>query len=646
MGKWLAGIKDPRDIRGLNFDQLKEIAEEIRETMLRVTSTNGGHLASSMGVVELTLALHYVFNTPHDRIVWDVGHQAYAHKLLTGRAEQFHTIRREGGLSGFLKRSESPYDAFGAGHASTAISAAVGMAIARDQQGGDHKVVSVTGDGAMSGGLCYEALNNAGMLKTDLLVILNDNEMSISRNVGALSHYFNRLITTYFYNEKRREVIDFIKRLPAGQRFLQMTNRVEESVKGLIVPGRFFEELGFRYLGPIDGHALEDLIPTLQKVRTFHGPILLHVITRKGKGRPYAEADPTHWHSPPLNFDAESGEAPEKMPGPPSFTKVFADALLEEARRDKRVVAVTAAMVEGTGLSRFQQELPKRTFDVGIAEEHAVTAAAGMACDGLKPVVCIYSSFLQRAFDSIIHDVALQNLPVVFSLDRAGLVGADGPTHHGVFDLTYLRMIPNLVIMAPMDGAEMRMMTHTALGCEDGPVAIRFPRATISDEIDPAVEAGLIEIGKGELLREGDEICLVGIGTMAEHALQAAELLEAEGVHVGVINARFVKPLDRELLLEAARRYPCLITIEDNVIAGGFGSAVGELFTLEGVEVHLLQLGLPDRFIEHGTQASLYDKYGLSPEAIALKVREVLSTGARIQDISEPAIPPAIQTRG
>ena len=637
----------PDQIRQLDINQLKELAEEIRETMLRVVSLNGGHLASSMGVVELTLALHRVFDTPRDRIVWDVGHQAYVHKLVTGRADQFHTIRQAGGLSGFPRRDESPYDTFGVGHASTSISAALGMAIARDQAGQNYKVISVTGDGAMSGGLCYEALNNAGMLKTDLLVILNDNEMSISKNVGALSHYFNRIITTYFYNEKRREIVDFIKRLPAGQRFLQMTTRVEETVKGLIVPGLLFEELGFRYLGPVDGHNLEELIPTLQKVRTFHGPILLHVITVKGKGRSYAEADPTLFHSPPLHFDAESGEAPQKAVGPPSFTRVFGETLREEARRDKRVVALTAAMLEGTGLVDFQTEFPTRTFDVGIAEEHAVVCAAGMACDGLRPVVCIYSSFMQRAFDCIIHDVALQNLPVVFSLDRAGLVGADGPTHHGVFDLTYLRLIPNLVVMAPMSGAEMRAMTHAALLHEEGPIALRFPRGVVEEDFSFDEPPQAIEIGKGEVLREGEEVCLIGIGNMAAHALQAAELLEAEGLHIGAINARFVKPLDRELLLDAARRYSCLITVEDNVIAGGFGSAVGELLTLEGAEVRLIQLGLPDRFVEHGTQHQLFEKYGLSPESIANRVREVLDAGARIHDLSANGIrPAALETRG
>ncbi len=629
MGKWLERIKEPRDIRGLNSDELREVAEEIRVEILRVTATNGGHLASSMGVVELTLALHAVFNTPTDRIVWDVGHQAYAHKLLTGRADRFQSIRQEGGLSGFLKRNESPYDTFGAGHASTAMSAALGMALGRDQKGENYKVVSVTGDGAMSGGLCYEALNNAGMHKTDLLMILNDNEMSISKNVGALAHYFNRIITTHFYNDKRHDAIEFIKRLPAGQKILQMTNKVEESVKGLIVPGMFFEELGVRYIGPIDGHNLDELLPIMKKVRDFKGPILLHVITVKGKGRPYAEADPVTWHSPPLNFDADSGEAPAKAAGPPAYTNIFVDALIEEARRDKRIVAVTAAMLEGTGLVKFQEEFPQRTFDVGIAEEHAVIQAAGMACEGSRPVVCIYSTFLQRAIDMIMHDVALQHLPVIFSLDRGGIVGADGPTHHGLFDITYLRMIPEIVVMAPMDGKELRDMTHTAALYEDGPTAIRFPRAQVTPDDDLTSPAEQLPIGKGEVLREGEEICLVGIGTMTQHALAAAHLLEEEGIQVGVINARFIKPLDAELLLDAAKKYSCLITIEDHVVTGGFGSSILELLASAGVMRRVIPLGFPDKYIEHGGLNSLFHKYGLSAEAIAAKVKETLAESAR-----------------
>ena len=634
MTERLGSIRDPRDIRGLTFDELESLAEEIREALLEVPAINGGHLASSMGAVELSLALHFVYNTPEDRLVWDVGHQAYAHKLLTGRAGRFSTIRVEDGLSGFLKRSESPYDAFGAGHASTSISAALGMAIARDQLGRDYKVVSVTGDGAMTGGVCYEALNHAGMLGTDLLVILNDNEMSISANVGALSHYFNRIVTTSFYNERRRQAVELVKKLPAGQRIMSMANRVEESVKGLIVPGLFFEELGFRYLGPFDGHNLQELIPILQKVRGLKGPILLHVITKKGKGRTYAEADPITWHSPPLHFDAVSGVAPEKKPGPPSYTSIFVEALREEARRDPRLVAITAAMLEGTGLVKFHEEFPARTFDVGIAEEHAVISAAGMACDGLRPVVCIYSTFLQRAFDPIIHDVALQHLPVVFSLDRGGLVGSDGPTHHGVFDLGYLRMIPNMIVMAPMDGAELRDMTHTALAYETGPIALRFPRGSAAADQDLSAPPRLLEIGRGELLREGEDLCLVGIGSMTLHALEAASILQAEGVQAAVVNARFVKPLDRELLSRMAGRCGLIVTVEDNVLMGGFGSAVLELAAAEGWDARIVTLGLPDAFVEHGAQTSLYDKYGLSPRKIAARVRELLGERGRVRPLS------------
>jgi 1-deoxy-D-xylulose-5-phosphate synthase len=642
MDQWLSKIKDPKDLRGLSVEELKVVAEEIRELLLKVTATNGGHLASNLGIVELTLALHTVFDTPTDRLVWDVGHQGYPHKIVTGRCEQFGTIRREGGLSGFLRRSESQYDTFGAGHASTAISAAAGMAIARDRWGGKYKVVAIVGDGGLSGGMCYEALNHAGHLGTDLLVVLNDNEMSISRNVGALSNTFNRIVTTHFYNERRRDVIELIKRLPAGKLFLGMSHRLEESVKGLILPSRMFEALGFRYLGPIDGHNLEDLIPILQKVRTFPGPILLHVITTKGKGRPYAEADPIKFHSPPSHFDADSGEAPERPGGPPPWSRVFVEALREEARRDVRIVAISAAMLEGTGLSRykygFEEEFPERTLDVGIAEEHAVTAAAGMACDGLRPFVCIYSTFLQRAIDQTIHDVAIQKLPVKFALDRGGLVGDDGPTHHGAFDLTYLRMVPGMVVMAPRDAEELRDMTHTAALYEDGPIALRFPRGNVTAAPDAARPPRALPIGKGELLRVGGGVCLVGIGLGTEHALAAAELLAAEGAEVGVIDARFVKPLDRELLLAAAREYRWLVTVEDNALAGGFGSAVVELLADEGVAASVARLGIPDRFIEHGQPEDLHAQCGYSPEAIVERVRELLRPAARIRQVTSAGV--------
>jgi 1-deoxy-D-xylulose-5-phosphate synthase len=650
MGEWLKKIREPKDLRELPVEDLVVIAEEIRELLLKVTATNGGHLASNMGTVELALALHYAFNTPEDRIVWDVGHQAYPHKLLTGRYEAFHTIRQQGGLSGFLKRSESPYDAFGAGHASTGISAAVGMTIARDQRAQKHRVVAVVGDGAMSGGMCYEALNHAGHLGTDLLVILNDNEMSISKNVGALASTFNKIVTTHFYNERRRDAIELIKRLPASRLFLEVGHRLEESVKGMILPSGIFEALGFRYLGPIDGHDLEELIPILQKVRTLSGPILLHTITKKGKGRPYAEADPIKFHSPPSHFDATSGQAPSKKAGPPSWSQVFVEALRAEARRDVRIVAVSAAMLEGTGLSRlkfgFEEEFPGRTFDVGIAEEHAVTSAAGMACDGLRPFVCIYSTFLQRAIDQIVHDVAIQKLPVKFALDRGGLVGDDGPTHHGAFDLTYLRMIPGMVVMAAHDGEELRDMTHTAALHEAGPIAVRFPRGNVAAAPDAARAPRRLEIGKGELLREGREVCLVGIGLGTANALAAAGTLAAEGIEVGVINARFVKPLDRELILEAARQYSRLVTIEDNVLAGGFGSAVVELLADEGMATPVARLGIPDAFIEHGKPEDLHEQCGYSPAAIAGRVREMARPGARVRDVREPEVKAPAATRG
>ncbi len=642
MARWLKRIKDPEDIRGLKIDELKEIAEEIRERLLEVTATNGGHLASSMGTTELTLALHYVFKTPTDKLVWDVGHQCYGHKLITGRAERFSSIRRMGGLSGFLKRSESPYDTFGAGHASTAMSAALGMAMARDHRDENFQVVSITGDGAMSGGICFEALNNAGHLKPDILMILNDNEMSISRNVGALSSTFNRILTNHFYNEKHRELVDLIRRLPAGSLLASLSRKFEESVKGFIVPGTLFEELGIRYLGPLDGHNLDELIPILQKVRTLKGPILLHLITKKGKGRPYAEKDPIRFHSPPSNFDADSGRAPAKESGSPSYSSVFVKSLRKEARRDERIVSISAAMLEGTALSGdkagFEEEFPDRTYDVGIAEEHAVIFAAGLACEGVRPFVCIYSTFLQRAFDPIIHDICIQNLPVVFSIDRAGLVGTDGATHHGVFDLSYLRMIPNMVVMAPRNGRELRDMTHTAAMYEDGPIALRFPRGNTQDNIGFDSDPRLIPIGCGEYLRKGGDVTLIGIGLMAEYAVQAAELLVQQGIDTNVINARFVKPLDRELILKAARDSTLVVTIEDNVTSGGFGSAVLELLAAEDVTVQMMTLGVPDRFIHHGKPDELYSLVGLDPKSIAEKILE--------RTTSNPDIWPKPQTLG
>lgn len=624
MSQWLSRINDPADMRGLKVPELVELCQEIRDEIYRVMSANGGHLASSLGAVELAVALHHVFDTPHDKLVWDVGHQGYPHKILTGRREQFPTIRQDGGISGFLKRKESIYDTFGAGHASTSISAAVGMAVARDQKGEDYRVVSITGDGAMTGGICYEALNNAGDLKTDLLVVLNDNRMSISKNTGALADSFNKIVMTHFYNERKKEVVEFIKNLPMGESFARIGHKVEESVKGLILPGVLFEELGFRYLGPIDGHDMQTLVTALKKVKGLRGPILLHVITVKGKGRPYSEADPIKWHSPPLNFKLESGEEPPPKPGPPSYSAVFVDALREIAREDEKLVAITAAMLEGTSLTRFEKEFPQRTYDVGIAEEHAVIFAAGLACEGIKPWACIYSTFLQRAIDPIIHDVALQHLPVKFSLDRAGLVGADGPTHHGVFDVTYLRMIPDMVIMAPKDASELRHMAYTAHMYNAGPVAVRFPRGKASEGLDLKEPLRQFPLGKAEVLAEGDKVCLIALGSMVENAAKAAAELAEEGVRAGLVNARFVKPLDTALLAELHARYEKLITIEDNVRAGGFGSAVNEAFEEMGLVPKAKILAIPDRFIDHGAQDRLYHECGLSPAAIAETARQAL----------------------
>lgn len=625
MNNWLHKINDPADLRGLSIPQLKAVCEEIRDEILRVMAANSGHLASSLGAVELCVALHHLYMTPRDRLVWDVGHQAYAHKILTGRRDQFPTIRKENGLSGFLKRTESPYDTFGAGHASTSISAAVGMAIARDQKRDDYRVVSITGDGAMSGGICYEALNNAGTLGSDLLIVLNDNTMSISKNTGALSSAFNRIVTTHFYNERRKEVSEFIKRLPAGESMARFGHKIQESVKGLILPGVFFEELGIRYLGPIDGNDLDELIPTLRKIQQLSGPILLHIVTVKGKGRDYSEADPIKWHAPPLNFDLKTGKAPRSKPAPPKLQVVFADALREVARRDDKVVALTAAMLEGTSLTRFEKEFPERTFDVGIAEEHAVICAAGMACDGLRPFVCVYSTFLQRAFDPILHDVCIQNLPVAFALDRGGLVGADGPTHHGVFDISYLRMMPNMVVMAPMDAEELRAMTWTAHKYIEegrGPIALRFPRGSAKGILDVNDAPAEIEIGKAEVLTEGETVCLIAIGGVVAHAVDAAKILEKEdGLRPTVVNARFVKPLDTELLASLARSHKHLITIEDNVKAGGFGSAVNEALGEMGSKNRAIVLGVPDKFLPHGTQASLFEMAGISASCIVERVR-------------------------
>ncbi|MGF1573726.1 MAG: 1-deoxy-D-xylulose-5-phosphate synthase [Sumerlaeia bacterium] len=616
----LQGLTSPDQIRTLSLPQLNRLSVDVRERIIEVIAGSGGHFASPLGVVELTIALLHCYEAPKDKIVWDVGHQAYAWKILTGRNEEFPTIRQYNGLSGFLKRKESPYDAFGAGHASTSISAALGMALARDQKHETNRVVSIIGDGAMTGGMAYEALNNAGLRKTRMLVILNDNEVSISENVWVLHKMFRKAVTHPIYQRMRHEIGSFVKRI-SPEAFVDYAHRMEESVKGLIVPGIFFEELGLRYVGPMDGHNIGNLIQTLDSIKDHHGPVLLHVITQKGRGYEFAEKDPIKYHAA-ANMKIETGVM-KKSAGPPALTKVFGEALVEECRRDSRIVGITAAMDSGTGLNILAKHFPERFYDVGIAEENGVTMAAGMACEGLKPVVAIYSTFLQRAIDQIIHDVALQDLNVFFVMDRGGLVGADGPTHHGVFDLSYLRMIPNLVVMASKDEVELRNMLHTGLQY-NGAIALRYPRGS-SLGLEMPTEPIALEIGKGELLQIGKTVALIGIGKMVGILEESAKQLEEKlGARVTVINARFVKPLDEALILTAAREHELVVTAEDNTIAGGFGSAVVELLAREGIKTDTLVCGIPDRFVDHGTPEELFDEIGLSADKIVERVMAAL----------------------
>lgn len=610
---YLRSIKSPQDLKRLSIPELKELAQELRKTIIERVSINGGHLASNLGVVELTIALHYVFNSPVDKIIWDVGHQSYSHKLLTGRYEKFSTLRKYKGISGFPKRDESEHDAFGTGHSSTSISAALGIIEARDKRGENFKVIAVMGDGAMTAGLAFEGLNNAGHLKKDLIVILNDNEMSISPNVGALSAYLNRILTGEFYQRFKRETKSFLEGIPKlGGAAAKIAQKTEEMLKGLFLPGIIFEELGFNYIGPIDGHNIELLIETLKRIKTASSPTLIHVITKKGKGYEFSENNPSAFHGVGP-FKLETG-----LPisgGGPTYSEVFGNILIELAAKDNRVVAITAAMKEGTGLEQFAERYPDRFYDVGIAEPHAVTFAAGLATQGLRPVVAIYSTFLQRAYDEIIHDVCLQNLPVVFAIDRAGIVGEDGPTHNGAFDLSYLRHIPNIVIMAPKDDVELRVMFELALR-HDGPSAIRYPRGKIEVEKIRKWEDDM-EIGRAEILKEGVDIALIAVGNTAYPALSAAERLEKEDISAMVINVRFIKPLDRTLLFSVASKIKKIITIEENVLQGGFGSAVLEFLNeIEIPNVKLRRLGISDEFIEQGSQEELRKKCGLDEEGI------------------------------
>ncbi|HSH13322.1 MAG TPA: 1-deoxy-D-xylulose-5-phosphate synthase [Desulfurivibrionaceae bacterium] len=600
-------INSPDDLREFPPRDLPLLADELRQVIISTVATNGGHLAPCLGVVELTLAIHYVFATPHDKVIWDVGHQAYAHKLLTGRREQFHTLRQYQGISGFPKREESPYDPFDTGHSSTSISASLGIACAKHLKGDPARTIAVIGDGSMTGGMAFEALNQAGHLDRNLIVILNDNEMSISPNVGALSSFLSRKMTGKAVTRLKRDMEGFLKSFAnVGENILQVLKRSEESFKAFFTPGMLFEALKFEYVGPIPGHQVETLIETLQNVRDFsHGPVLIHVLTTKGKGYGPAEARPGDYHGVGP-FDVATGLPLPTPKAPPSYTKVFSDTIVEEAAQDHRVVAITAAMPAGTGLSDFAKRFPDRFFDVGIAEQHAVTFAAGMATEGLLPVVAIYSTFMQRALDQIIHDVCLPNLPVTFAIDRGGVVGDDGPTHHGVFDLSFLRFIPNLVLMAPKDENELRHMLHTAI-FHPGPAAVRYPRGCGEGiTFDTALQKLLI--GKGELLREGEELLLLPVGNRVYPALEAAAGLEKLGISAAVINPRFVNPLDGDLICDWGKRCGRILTVEDNCRKGGFGSAVMELLSRRGLsgKVQVRQLGFPDRFMEHGPQELLY----------------------------------------
>ncbi len=625
----LSQLDTPSQLKQLSLVQLAQLAEEIRDMIIRSVAKNGGHLAPSLGVVELTLALHYVFDAPSDKFIWDVGHQAYAHKILTGRRAQFHTLRQFEGISGFPKRSESKYDAFGTGHSATSISAALGMTVGNSLKGSPHRTIAVIGDGSMTGGMAFEALNHAGDLDKNLIVVLNDNEMSISPNVGALSSFLSRKLSGKTLMYLRHELENFLKSVPGlGPNILNLLRRSEDMLVALVTPGMLFQALDFHYIGPIKGHRMDRLINTFQQVRHLKGPVLVHVLTQKGKGYLPAESDPASFHGVGP-FEINTGKScgpPAGTPRAPSYTKVFGDAMLRLAAQDPKIIAITAAMPQGTGLEPFSTRFPDRFFDVGIAEQHAVTFAAGLAVEGFKPVVAVYSTFIQRAYDQIVHDVCLQNLPVVFAMDRAGLVGDDGPTHHGAFDLSFLRHIPNMVLMAPKDENELQHMLQTAIDYP-GPAAIRYPRgngagAVLDDDFHT------LPIGRGEVLREGEDILLIAIGSAVQAAIGAAQRLEQEDIQATVLNARFIKPLDEDLILKWARRTGRIITIEENVLQGGFGSALMEMFQ----ENHffpksMMRLGLPDSFVPHGSQVILRNLSGIDAEGIELAAHRLLQTG-------------------
>jgi 1-deoxy-D-xylulose-5-phosphate synthase len=613
LGNLIKSLNLPGDLKKLNKEELAEVALEIRKYMIQTVADNGGHLAAGLGVVELAIALHSNYSSPHDKIIWDVGHQSYPHKLLTGRWDQFPTLRRKDGLCGFPKPSESEHDPFATGHSSTSISAALGWAKARDHQGDNYKVIAVIGDGALTGGMSFEALNHAGHIKADLTVILNDNKMSIGSNVGSMSAYLGRIRSDPKYSRLKKDFEHFVSRVPlVGKKVVESTEKIKGGLKYLIVPGMIFEELGFTYLGPVDGHNIKAIRTLLKQADKLSGPVLVHVVTEKGKGYHYAEKAPEVFHGIGP-FDLSNG-LPLKKKKATSYTDVFGATLLKAAAENSKIVAITAAMTTGTGLKKFSKEFPERFYDVGIAEQHGVTMAAALAAGGMKPVFAVYSTFLQRAYDQLLHDTSMQNLPVVFAVDRAGIVGEDGETHQGLFDLSYLRSIPNMTVMAPANENELQNMVISALAHQDGPVAIRYPRDKIvGDEIKPPTA---IPYGKGELVRQGEDLLIIAAGTVVNQALEAAEKLFWQGIRTTVINARFIKPLDQELIINWAHRCGRVLTVEENVLPGGFGSAVLELFEQKGVYMPVKRLGVDDCFVPHGTRAQMLACCGLDTEGI------------------------------
>lgn len=627
-GPLLATIHSPADIKKLSPDQLVDLSYELRDFIIDVVSIHGGHFGASLGVVELTVALHATYDTPHDLLVWDVGHQAYGHKILTGRRDIFHTNRKYKGISGFPKRSESEYDTFGVGHSSTSISAALGMAVGSEYQATEKHVVAVIGDGSMTAGMAFEALNNAGAMNSNILVILNDNRMSIDPNVGALKEYLAEITTSETYNKIRDEVYDMLGHFKkAGDKMRKIASRLESALTTVLTPGSLFRALGFKYYGPVDGHNVRALTKTLQDLKKIPGPKLLHVVTVKGKGFAPAERDQVKWHASGSPFDKITGAslvAKSDKPSLPKYQDVFADTLIHLAEKDKRIVGITAAMPSGTGLLKMMKEMPNRTYDVGIAEQHAVTFAAGMATQGMKPFVAIYSTFLQRAYDQVVHDVCIQKLPVVFCLDRGGLVGADGPTHHGLYDLSYLRCIPHIVVGAPMNEAELQDMMATAAQYEKGAFAIRYPRGEVENFLNGRLPQPM-EIGKGEMLVDGEDVVILSIGTIGNEASKAVRVLAEEGIHVGHANMRFVKPLDTELLDQIAARYRHIVTVEDGTKIGGFGSAVAEYISEYHNDISVKIMGIRDEIIEHGTQEELYREVGIDYTSIAKQLTHTLS---------------------